>query len=125
MSSRKIELEYVLNCSPKTLYTYTTLPSGLSMWFADRVDRVGDSLNFFWGKHSEIADVIHNDNVSCVRYQWEKDRGGENYFEFKIEQSDVAKVVSVTISMMVDQDEADEQQALWDTRQIPYHRIYR
>ncbi len=114
MSSVKLEFEYVLDCSPKTLFTHVTFQSGFTTWFADSVDRVGESFNFFWGKYSEMADLIYTDNTKIVRYQWEKDRGTENYFEFKVEQSDVALVVSMIITVVTSPDEADEQQGLWD-----------
>lgn len=110
----KTKLEYVLNCSHKSLFTYISLPSGFTTWFADRVDRVGDSLNFFWGNDSEIADVLGTDNSTYIRYQWERDRGTERYFEFKIEVSDIAQVVSLIITSVIDESDLSDNEQLWD-----------
>ncbi len=114
MDNYKLSLEYVLNCSPKSLYTLVSLPSGLTTWFADRVDRVGDSLNIFWGKSSEIADVISTDGATYIRYQWERDRGTERYFELSIHVSDIAKVVSLTITILGSEEDIDDAPQLWD-----------
>lgn len=113
MENKRIELEYVLNSTQKTLFHSISMPSGLSSWFADRVDRVGDSLNFFWRNHSEVADVIDTDHSTFVRYQWDKDRGTERFFEIRIIQSEITKGLAIHITTVVESEE-DDTQLLWD-----------
>lgn len=113
MENKRIELEYVLNSTQKNLFYSISMPAGLSSWFADRVDRVGDSLNFFWRNHSEIADIIATDDSTFVRYQWEKDRGSERFFEIRIIQSEITKGVTIHIITVVDMEE-DDSELLWN-----------
>ncbi len=119
MSGKKlIQLEYIINCSPKVLFNRLSTAAGLTEWFADDVRVRGNLFTFIWGKSSQNAEKkIHREN-KVVRYEWigedfEKD---SNYFEFIINQDDLTNDVSLTIIDFTEEDEVTETRSLWDTQ---------
>ena len=62
MSKEKIELEYLINCSPKVLFNRLSTASGLAEWFADDVSVNGKKFTFFW----EDAENVKHSNVEIV-----------------------------------------------------------
>ena len=81
----KIQLEYIVNCSPKVLYNRLSTASGLAEWFADDVNVKGKTFTFVWEGSEQTAEMtLHKEN-KMVRYTWEDEEDGE-YFEFKITQ---------------------------------------
>ncbi len=119
MSGKKlIQLEYIINCSPKVLFNRLSTAAGLTEWFADDVRVRGNLFTFIWGNSSQNAEKkIHREN-KMVRYEWigedfEKD---SNYFEFVINQDDLTNDVSLTIIDFTEEDEVTETRSLWDTQ---------
>ncbi len=114
----KIELEYIINCSPKVLFNRLSTASGLTEWFADDVRVKGNLFTFVWGKHEQSCEKkLHKEN-KMVRFEWldeslEKD---ENYFEFIITQDDLTNDVSLLVVDFTDDDEVDETTDLWNTQ---------
>jgi uncharacterized protein YndB with AHSA1/START domain len=114
----KIELEYIINCSPKVLFNRLSTASGLTEWFADDVRVKGNLFTFVWGKHEQSCEKkLHREN-KMVRYEWldeslEKD---ENYFEFIITQDDLTNDVSLLVVDFAEEDEVEETTDLWNTQ---------
>jgi uncharacterized protein YndB with AHSA1/START domain len=44
----KIQLEYIINCSPKVLFNRLSSASGLAEWFAEDVRVKGKRFTFIW-----------------------------------------------------------------------------
>ena len=119
MSGKKlIQLEYIINCSPKVLFNRLSTAAGLTEWFADDVRVRGNLFTFIWGKSSQNAEKKNHRENKMVRYEWigddfEKD---SNYFEFIINQDDLTNDVSLTIIDFTEEDEVNETRSLWDTQ---------
>ena len=59
----KLQLEYIINCSPKVLFNRLSTASGLSEWFADDVRVKGNLFTFVWGDSDQIAEKkFHKEN---------------------------------------------------------------
>ena len=115
---KQIQLEYIVNCSPKVLFNRLSTAAGLTEWFADDVRVKGNRYTFIWGNSNEEAEKkIHREN-KMVRYEWIGDEGNkdESYFEFVINQDDLTNDVSLTIIDFADEDEIDETTSLWDSQ---------
>lgn len=110
---KKIELEYILNCSPKVLYNRLSTASGLSEWFADDVIVKGKKYIFVWDKSEQVAELILNRENQLVRFQWEEEK---TMFEFKISQDELTSDVALIITDYVDEDDAEETKWLWDSQ---------
>ncbi|MBL7969962.1 MAG: SRPBCC domain-containing protein [Prolixibacteraceae bacterium] len=114
----KIQLEYIINCSPKVLFNRLSTAAGLTEWFADDVRVRGNLFSFIWGNTSEDAEKkIHREN-KMVRYEWIGDDldKEEAYFEFIISQDDLTNDVSLVITDFADEDEIEETSDLWNTQ---------
>lgn len=115
---KQIQLEYIVNCSPKVLFNRLSTAAGLTEWFADDVRVKGNRFTFIWGSMNEEAEKkIHREN-KMVRYEWvgDEENKDESYFEFVINQDDLTNDVSLTIIDFADDDEVDETISLWDSQ---------
>ena len=114
----KLELEYIINCSPKVLFNRLSTASGLSEWFADDVRVKGNFFTFVWGDTHQIAEKKFHKENKMVRYEWQdKDlEKEENYFEFIVAQDDLTNDVSLLITDFADGDEIESTSDLWNTQ---------
>ncbi|MZP57112.1 MAG: SRPBCC domain-containing protein [Bacteroidales bacterium] len=113
----KYELEYTLNCSPKVLFARLSTPEGLSEWFADNVHVDGDIFTFLWGKSESKARLAALKENKFVRFEW-LDIGTEesNFFEFRINVTELSGSVALIITDFADEEEKDDAIYLWDTQ---------
>ncbi|QIA07558.1 START-like domain-containing protein [Draconibacterium halophilum] len=113
-SKVKINLEYIVNCSPKVLYNRLNTASGLTEWFADDVRVRGKHYTFIWEGSEQTAEMtLHKEN-RLVRFSWVDEE--ETYFEFKITRDELTSDVSLLITDFADEDEIDETRGLWDSQ---------
>lgn len=113
----KLQLEYLINCSPKVLYNRLSTASGLSEWFADDVRVKGNIFTFVWENTGQVAEKKNHKENKMVRYEWvENDDKNENYFEFTITQDDLTNDVSLIVTDFVEEDEKQSSKDLWDTQ---------
>lgn len=113
MNKVKLELEYVINCSPKVLYNRLSSASGLAEWFADDVAVNGKKFTFIWDGNEQVAMLNFKKENLIVRFDWVDD---ESYFEFKITRDELTGDVSLLITDFADPDELDEIRSLWDSQ---------
>jgi len=110
----KIQLEYVLNCSPKVLFNWLSTASGLSEWFADDVKVKGKKYTFVWEGSEQTAEMtLHKEN-KLVRYSWIDEE--DSYFEFRITQDELTGDVSLIVIDFAEENEIKETEGLWDTQ---------
>ncbi len=109
-----LELEFSLKCSPSVLFKMLTQPTGLSEWFADRVEVKDKIYTFYWGNDSESAEQVEIEPDEFVVYKW-LDRN-EDYFEFSIEKNKVTNETILTIYDNLDESEKDDAENLWETQ---------
>ena len=113
MDKVKIELEYVLNCSPKVLFNRLSSASGLSEWFADDVTVDGKKFIFIWDDVEYEAELAFLKENLLVRFNWLDDG---NFFEFKITRDELTGDVSLLITDFIEPNEKKEIQSLWDSQ---------
>jgi len=110
----KIQLEYVLNCSPKVLFNWLSTASGLAEWFADDVKVKGNKYTFIWEGSEQSAEMtLHKEN-RLVRYTWLDE--DDSYFEFRISQDELTSDVSLIIVDFAEDDEFEGTKGLWDSQ---------
>ncbi len=108
----KIQLEYMVNCSPKVLYNRLSTPSGLAEWFADDVVLNGKEFTFRWKGAEEVAELIMHKENKLVRFSWIDDP--DTYFEFRITQVELTGDVSLIVTDFADEDKKEETIGLWN-----------
>ncbi|HEY3370040.1 MAG TPA: START-like domain-containing protein [Prolixibacteraceae bacterium] len=113
----KLQLEYIINCSPKVLFNRLSTASGLSEWFADDVRVKGNLFTFVWEDTDQVAEKKNHRENKMVRFEWtENEDKEENYFEFVIAQDDLTNDVSLLVTDFADEDEAESTTDLWNTQ---------
>lgn len=113
MEKEKLELEYVVNCSPKVLYNRLSTASGLAEWFADDVSVNGKRYTFSWDGTEQVAELTFKKENLIVRFDWVEDG---TYFEFRITRDELTGDVSLLIVDFIDPSEKDESKSLWDSQ---------
>lgn len=112
--TNKIQLEYVLNCSPKVLFNWLSTASGLTEWFADDVKVKGKIFTFIWEGSEQTAEMtLHKEN-KLVRFSWLDE--DDSYFEFRITQDELTGDVSLIIIDFAEENEFEGTKGLWDTQ---------
>ena len=110
----KVQLEYVINCSPKVLFNRLSTASGLAEWFADDVRVQGKRYTFIWEGSEQTAEMTLRKENRLVRFNWVDD---ENlYFELKISQDELTGDVSLIIIDFSEEGEEEETRGLWNTQ---------
>ncbi len=113
MSKEKIELEYVINCSPKVLFNRLSTASGLCEWFADDVSVNGKKFMFSWNKSESFAQLTSQKENVFVHFDWIDDEG---YFEFKISRDELTGDVSLLVVDFAEKEDIEETKDLWDSQ---------
>lgn len=110
----KIQLEYVINCSPKVLFNRLSTASGLAEWFADDVRVKAKKYTFIWEGSEQTAEMVLRKENRLVRYCWTEQT--DTYFEFKISQDELTGDVSLIVVDFAEDDEVEEIKDLWNTQ---------
>ncbi len=111
----KYTLEYPVRCSPGILYEFLSSPTGLQEWFADKVDESDGLYSFSWDGTLEEAEVMESEENKFIRYHWMTSPKDE-YFEFKIDKSEVTNLTILTITDFAEKKEIKDQSQLWETQ---------
>jgi uncharacterized protein YndB with AHSA1/START domain len=124
MSKKQLyTLEYPVRCSPTILYEFLSTSSGLQEWFADKVDDSNGMFTFSWNGSEEHAEVLESEEEKYIRFHWTH-APKEEYFEFRIEKSEVSNQTILVIKDFADKKEIKDQSMLWD-HQVKdlFHRL--
>ncbi len=106
-------LEFPVRCSPGILFDFLATPAGLQEWFADRVDERDDVFSFTWNGVIDKAEVVETEQDKFIRFHW-MHLPKEEYFEFKIEKSEVTNQTILVIKDFAEKKEIKDQSRLWD-----------
>ena len=114
----KFEIEFPITASPQLLYQYISTSSGLSEWFADNVNSRGEVFTFIWDGESQKARISTKKSSEKIRFKWLGDDEQEidSYFEFKIQEDELTKDVSLVVVDFAEEDEIEEAKQLWETQ---------
>ncbi|SHE30859.1 hypothetical protein SAMN05444274_10110 [Mariniphaga anaerophila] len=110
----KVQLEYIVNCSPKVLFNRLSSASGLAEWFADDVRVHGKRFTFIWEGSEQTAELTLRKENRLVRFNWIEDE--DSFFEFKISQDELTGEVALLVVDFSEEDEVQETRELWNTQ---------
>ncbi len=92
-------------------------------WFADKVDDQDGVFSFSWNGDEETAEVLDSEEDKFIRFHWSHAPKGE-YFEFRIEKSEVTNQTILIINDFAEKKEIKDQTRLWDHQlKDLFHRI--
>ena len=124
MSKKQLfTLEYPVRRSPSILYEFLSTPAGLQEWFADKVDERDNIFSFSWSGNTEKAEIVEGEEEKFVKFHWMASPK-EEYFEFRIEKSEVTNQTILVINDFAEKKEIKDQSQLWDYQvKDLFHRI--
>ncbi|MBK6380384.1 MAG: ATPase [Chitinophagaceae bacterium] len=116
-------LEYPVRCSPGILYEFLRTPAGIQEWFAEKVDERDGQFSFAWDGTVDNAELIDSEEDKFVRFRWDYMTKDE-YFEWRIDKSEVTNQTILVISDFADKKEIKDQSQLWEYQvKDLFHRI--
>ncbi len=116
-------LEYPVRCSPGILYEFLSTPAGLQEWFADKVDERDNIFSFTWDSTTDKAELIESELDKYIRYHW-LHAPKDEYFEFRIEKSEVTNQTILVIKDFADKKEVKDASQLWEYQvKDLFHRL--
>lgn len=116
-------LEYPVRCSPGILYEFLRTPAGMQEWFADKVDERDGKFSFSWNGTQDTAELIDSEEDKFVRFRWDH-MAKDEYFEWRIDKSEVTNQTILVISDFADKKEIKDQSQLWEYQvKDLFHRI--
>ena len=116
MSKEKIYIEYPLKGSAQMIWKHIGTAAGLSPWFADRVDCIDRTFNFYWGKsEKKTAHLIAQRNGVYVRFRWDEE-SHNTFFEMRISYNELTRENTLEITDFADRDEIEDQKELWNSQ---------
>lgn len=116
MDRAKFTQEFLFRASPAIVYKFLTTPSCLTRWFCDEVDINNDVFTFVWSGSAEDAEIIQDIEDELLSFRWDDAEDEEEYLEFRITKSPVTGETILEITDFADDDEIDDQKALWETQ---------
>ena len=124
MSQKQLyTLEFLVRCSPSILYEFLATPAGLQEWFADKVDERDNIFSFAWNGAPDKAEVLEKEPDKFIRFHW-LHLPKEEYFEFRIEKSEVTNQTILVIKDFAEKKEIKDQSRLWDSQvKELFHRL--
>lgn len=124
MSKKQLfTLEFPVRCSPSILYEFLSTPAGLQEWFADKVDERDNVFSFSWNGTTDKAEVTESEQEKYIRFHWTHTPKDE-YFEFRIEKSEVTNLTILIIKDFAEKAEVKDQSQLWDYQvKDLFHRL--
>ncbi|MFD1139606.1 START-like domain-containing protein [Larkinella insperata] len=119
MEKYKFVAEYELRASPKVLFPYISTASGLSQWFANKVNvRPDQQYDFFWDNESHLARQVSIRQNKSVRFEFLNGTGTadeHNYIDFRVDVSELTQSTFLRIIDYSSNTDADELKSLWNS----------
>jgi uncharacterized protein YndB with AHSA1/START domain len=109
---QKFTLEYPVRCSPGILFEFLSTSNGLQEWFADKVDDKDNVFTFSWNGSADAAEVVEKELDKSIRFHW-LHAPKEEYFEFRIEKTEVSNQTILVITDFAEKGEIKDQSQLW------------
>ncbi|GAB3902159.1 hypothetical protein GCM10028803_28200 [Larkinella knui] len=120
MENYKFIAEYELRASPKVLFPYISTASGLSQWFAAKVNvRPDHQFDFYWDNESHLAKQVSMRQNKSVRFEFLNGNGASseehNYIDFRVDVSELTQSTFLRITDYSSNADADELKSLWNS----------
>ncbi len=100
--------------SASMIWRYIGTAAGLSPWFADRVENLGKSFVFHWGKSEQrTAHIVTQRNGVYVKMRWD-DENPQTFFEMRISFNELTREHTLIITDFAEKGEVEDQKDLWN-----------
>ncbi|CDS99374.1 conserved hypothetical protein [Sphingobacterium sp. PM2-P1-29] len=108
----KLNLEYIVNSSPRILFPFLQEPNALSQWLADDVNYRESVYEFVWDDEGHKAKIVNIKENKLIRYKWLEDE--PYYFELEIDQDELTNDVALRITDFAKEDDVENHKMIWN-----------
>lgn len=106
-----------MKSSPAILYNYISGATGLSEWFADKVNVKGSrNLVFVWGPDEREAEILKITAKKAIKLRWTDEENKDEFWEMSIEQDDLTQDVVLKVTEFADVGDEDSTIDLWESQ---------
>ena len=128
MGKQKIEIEYPLTTQSRNIvWEQISSAHGLERWLADHVTEEDGVFEFTWGepwteqdvRQAHLIEYVKHDHI---RLKWVDEEENEDYWEMRIEQSNLTGHLNLLITDFAEDDDADGLKILWESNLDRLHR---
>ena len=120
----KFSLEFVVNASPKLLFTLISTPEGLTRWFADAVFAQDDVYSFKWKDSEQKARLVESKDNEFVVFEWLDDYHKGYLLEMRIQTEALSSAVSLLVTDFSEPADMDFSQRLWTNQVRQLQRLF-
>ncbi len=120
----KFSLEFVINASPKLLFTLISTPEGLTRWFADAVFAQEDVFIFIWEGSEQKARLVDTKDQEYVKFEWLDDFHQGYVLEMHILTEALSTGVSLQVTDYSEPSDMDFSHRLWTTQVKQLQRLF-
>ncbi|MBQ8269802.1 MAG: hypothetical protein IJZ22_01165 [Bacteroidaceae bacterium] len=113
-NKEKFSIEYTMKGSANMIWRYIGTAAGLSPWFADKVENIGKSFVFHWGKTEQrTAHIVTQRSGVYVKLRWD-DEEPHTFFEMRISFNELTREHTLLVTDFAEKGEIEDQKNLWD-----------
>jgi hypothetical protein len=113
---KRVEIEYSVHSAKHILFSYLSTTSGLSEWFADKVNEKGDIMIFDWDGTQQAAKVLSIREDHHIRFRW-LDMPEAIFFEFRVETDEITGDLALIITdFCEDESSIESTKNLWNSQ---------
>lgn len=114
----KVELEYSVNTSANIIFQRLCTPHGLSEWFADDVNLLGNVFTFIWDDSTRKAELIERKENKYVKFRWidsDNNTKKSSHFAFRLNKDEITGELSLMVTEELDDfNDIEETTTLWN-----------
>jgi uncharacterized protein YndB with AHSA1/START domain len=121
MATVKTQIEYPVKCKPALLFTYLTDPVFLSQWFADKVEKHGETWTFNWNGELVEGEMVDRKINASVTFELDF-HGPEEYIQLQIVVDAITEEIELLITDFCEEGEEEDLKLLWNTSIERLHR---
>jgi uncharacterized protein YndB with AHSA1/START domain len=121
MATVKTQIEYPVKCKPALLFTYLTDPVFLSQWFADKVEKHGETWTFNWNGELVKGEMVDRKINASVTFELDF-HGPEEFIQMQIVVDAITEEIELLITDFCEEGEEEDLKLLWNTSIERLHR---
>ncbi len=130
MNRVKIDIEYPLSAKSQSIvWSMIGDASGLQKWMADYVeDDNNGNLTFKWGESwtqqdVRVSHIIKMEKNHYIRLAWNDDHEEGEYWELRIEKSELTGELTLVVTDFCDSDDVDNVYQIWNDNFVQLHKV--
>lgn len=121
MATVKTQIEYPVKCKPALLFTYLTDPVFLSQWFADKVEKHGETWTFNWNGELVEGEMVDRKINASVTFELDF-HGPEEFIQMQILVDAITEEIELLITDFCEEGEEEDLKLLWNMSIERLHR---